>query len=227
MTKIYLDGGHGGKDSGAIGNGLFEKNLTLSICQKIKEELEEYENTEVLMSRDSDVYLSLDERTRKANNWGADLLVSVHINASGNSTAKGFETFVYPNVDSRTQAFQNVMHQEILREINKYGITDRGKKSKDLHMLRASKMTSLLTENLFISNPADSALLKRADFIQSVVMGHVIGIEKFVGLKKSQQPPRNDGSLYRVQVGAFSDRENAEQLVKELADKGYKSFITE
>ena len=57
MPLIYIDAGHGGKDSGAVGNGLLEKDLTLDICQRIKKGLSRYKNTRVLMRRESDIFL--------------------------------------------------------------------------------------------------------------------------------------------------------------------------
>ena len=60
MVKIYLDAGHGGTDSGAVGNGLYEKNLTLDIVKEIQKKLEEnYENVEIMTTRTEDIFLSL------------------------------------------------------------------------------------------------------------------------------------------------------------------------
>ena len=90
MVKIFIDPGHGGTDPGAVGNGLLEKDLTLSISLKIRNLLNGYENTQVKLSRDKDITLSLKERTDMANAWGADYLLSVHINAGGGT---GYEDF--------------------------------------------------------------------------------------------------------------------------------------
>jgi N-acetylmuramoyl-L-alanine amidase len=227
LVLIYLDGGHGGKDSGAAGNGLKEKDVVLDICKRIQSGLKAYDDCKVLMSRETDVYLSLEERTTKANNANADVLVSVHINAATATSAKGFESYVYFNSNSATIAFQNIMHKEIIKAMGA-GITDRGKKSKNLHMLRDSKMKAVLTENLFISNPNDAALLEKAEFRQKIAQGHINGLEKFLGLKKGAQPPPappKDGKLYIVQVGAFEDKENAEALAADLTRSGYRPFI--
>ncbi len=87
-----------------------------------------------------------------------------------------------------------------------------------------------MTENLFIDNVNDAVKLKSEQFLQQVAYGHVQGIVKAFGLKKkenSTQPTQksSDGKLYRVQVGAFSDRRNAERLAEELKKKGYPSII--
>lgn len=228
MVKLYLDSGHGGSDGGASGNGLKEKDITLDICKRIEEGLKAYENIDVKMSRTGDTYPSLKERTTAANNWGADLLLSVHINSATAKDARGFETHIYTTPNSGTIAYQNVMHEEILKAMGS-GITDRGKQRSNFHMLRESKMKAILTENLFISNAADAKLLGDPDFRQKVAQGHINGLERFLGLKKSSQPPPNNKpteKLYRVQVGAFEDQKNAEALAADLRKSGYRPFVT-
>jgi N-acetylmuramoyl-L-alanine amidase len=225
---IYLDAGHGGKDGGAAANGIKEKDIVLDICRRIRSGLDQYEDTEILMSRDSDIYLSLDERARKANAANADVFVSVHINSATNTTARGFESYIYPNAGAATVAFQNVMHSEIVKQIGGFaGFDDRGKKQASFAVLRQSKMKAILTENLFISNPADAALLKTDSFITKISTGHILGLEKFLGLRKIERPPKptNPDKLWTVQVGAFAEKENAEAMVKDLQKAGYRPFI--
>ena len=104
--KLYLDAGHGDKDSGASGNGLLEKNLNLEITKRIKKLLGDYSNVEVMTTRDTDIFLTLSERTDKANKWGADAFLSVHINANTSPSPRGFESYIYPSANSATRAFQ-------------------------------------------------------------------------------------------------------------------------
>lgn len=226
---IYLDGGHGGKDGGAAANGIKEKDITLDLAKRIRDGLKEYQDTEILMSRDTDIYLSLDERTRKANAANADVFVSLHINSATNSAARGFESYIYPNSGSATSALQNVMHAEIVKAISGYsGFDDRGKKQANFAVLRQSKMKAILTENLFISNPADAALLKQDSFVQKIAQGHINGLASFLGLKRIERPPKQpvgDQKLYIVQVGAFEERSNAEAMAKDLQKAGYRPFI--
>lgn len=225
MVKIFIDAGHGGSDPGAVANGLQEKNLTLSIAKKIKSMLEQYENVQVKLSRETDKYLELKQRTDMANAWGADYLISVHINAGG---GKGFESYIYTNVGSATVAYQNVIHKEIIKQID---FNDRGKKRANFHMLRESKMPALLTENGFIDNKDDAAKLKQDAYLTKIALGHVNGLVAAFGLKKKSKPEtkpaENSDKLYRVQVGAFKDRKNAEKLASELKKKGYSAFITQ
>ncbi len=96
VHKIIIDPGHGGKDPGTSNKSLqvHEKDLVLDICKQLKKMLEEHNNKyEVLLTRDSDVYLSLEERTAIANSQKGDLLVSVHLNSAPRKKARGIETY--------------------------------------------------------------------------------------------------------------------------------------
>ncbi|OSX53674.1 N-acetylmuramoyl-L-alanine amidase [Anoxybacillus ayderensis] len=224
--KIMWDKGHGGNDPGAVANGLQEKQLAHKIVEYAMSYLEEnYTGFEQRVTRVGDQTLTLSQRVDMANAWSADVFVSVHINA-GKGT--GFETYVYNgDVSSKTVALQNVLHGEILAVMRQFGnITDRGKKRANYAVLRETKMPAVLTENLFIDSN-DVKLLKNEAFLQAVGEAHARGVAKFLGLgekQKTQQKP-SGGKLYRVQVGAFSDRKNAERLAEELKKKGYPAVI--
>lgn len=225
--RIFLDAGHGGKDSGAVGHGIQEKDIVLKIVQKMQALLQEYKNADVKLSRSTDDFISLNQRTQRANDWKADIFISVHCNSAASTAAKGFESYRYTNVDAGTVAFQNVLHDEIMKAIGS-SINDRGKKQNNFHVLRDSAMKAVLTENLFINNAADAALLKQDSFIEKLAQGHVNGIVKFLGLQRIEKPPQKKPStakLYYVQVGAFEDKENADALAADLRKTGYRPFI--
>jgi N-acetylmuramoyl-L-alanine amidase len=233
MVKIMLDAGHGGKDGGAQGNGLSEKVLTLRLAQKIKNGLNEYENVTVAMTRNTDIYLSLSERADMANRWNADAFISIHINSAQTTSAKGFESFIYNDTNNpKTSAFQNVVHAEINKIID---MSDRGKKRANFAVLRETNMIALLTENGFIVNTSDASKLKSDSYLNKIAQGHVNGIVQFYGLKKKEVPKTESGAtiakpkgkLYKVQVGAFEDLSNAEDLKKALLKDGYSAFIDE
>jgi N-acetylmuramoyl-L-alanine amidase len=232
MKKIFLDKGHGGSDPGAVANGLKEKDLTHRIVEYAMDYLQaNYTEFAMRTSRTGDQTLTLSQRADMANDWGADVFVSVHINAGGGT---GFETYVYNGgVSSRTIALQNVLHSEILAAMRQFGnITDRGKKRANYAVLRETKMPAVLTENLFIDSN-DAKLLKNEAFLKAVGEAHARGIAKFLGLPQKAKPqpqPKpqqkvSDKKLYRVQVGAFAEKENAERLAAELKKKGYPAII--
>ncbi|MEK5057338.1 N-acetylmuramoyl-L-alanine amidase [Paenibacillus sp. FSL H7-0326] len=179
MVKIFIDPGHGGTDSGAVGNGLQEKALTLTIASKIRSILlAEYQNVSVLMSRTGDETVTLTQRTDAANVWGADYFLSIHINAGGGT---GYEDFIYPGSTAPTTTYQTNIHTEIMKMI---AMTDRGRKSANFHILRESNMPAILTENGFIDSAADAALLSSNAHLDAVARGHVNGLVKNFNLVK-------------------------------------------
>jgi N-acetylmuramoyl-L-alanine amidase len=105
VRRIVIDPGHGGKDPGAVGFGLKEKDIVLNVAKNIKKILEEKNGYEVLLTRDSDVSLALEERTAIANTKEADLFLSIHVNAHPEETIRGVETF-YLNLATHTEAMR-------------------------------------------------------------------------------------------------------------------------
>lgn len=94
IRTIVLDPGHGGKEVGAVGtNGLLEKDLTLAICRRLADALAARTKARVVLTRDDDTLVSLDQRTAIANQYKADLFLSVHLNAAVVKDAKGSETY--------------------------------------------------------------------------------------------------------------------------------------
>lgn len=95
VHRIALDPGHGGSDPGATGpGGLQEKDVTLDIAHRAASVLARELNVSALVTRDRDEYVALEERTARANAFGADLFVSIHCNASESSAARGVQTYV-------------------------------------------------------------------------------------------------------------------------------------
>lgn len=232
--KLYLDPGHGGQDPGAQGNGLNEKDITLDISLKLRKILlNDYENVDVKMSRTSDTTVSLSQRTTEANKWGADFYLAIHIN-SDNKTAQGYEDYIYRDLasTSTTAKYQNIIHTEVLK-MNK--LQDRGKKKANFHVLRESAMPAMLTENGFIDNAHDAALMKQDSWRQDVAQGHANGLAKAFKLKKKapatkpKEPTKaadsNATTVYKVMVGSFKAKENAQERVAALSKIGMKSSI--
>ncbi len=178
--KVIVDAGHGGSDSGATGNGLREKDLTLKIAQKINQNLLNNYVVQTKMTRTSDVYISLNQRTNMANSWGANLFLSVHINAAGGS---GYEDYIHDkNATSEDIKVQNEVNKEISKVLEEYGKNNRGKKKANFHVLRESKMASILLEILFIDNESDAALLKNEEFLNDISEAISTGVANALAL---------------------------------------------
>ncbi|SDC49420.1 N-acetylmuramoyl-L-alanine amidase [Terribacillus halophilus] len=197
MVKIYVDPGHGGSDPGAVANGIQEKNVVLAIGTSIRDILQlEYENAEVRMSRTGDTFPSLSQRTNDANAWGADFFLSIHVNAGGGT---GYEDYIYTTLSdsSATGVMRARIHEEVMK-LN--GMSDRGRKKANFHVLRETAMPAVLTENGFIDNSADAAKMKSNSWIQDVARGHVNGLERALGLRKKS----GSGSTFLIRVKVAS-----------------------
>ena len=129
IKTIVIDAGHGGKDPGAVGKkGLKEKDVTLKLARMLRDELKKRTNARIVLTRDSDVYVRLDERTAIANSKEADLFVSLHINASPNRKASGVETYYLgssQDEDSvRVAARENSASKEEMEDTLRYILND-------------------------------------------------------------------------------------------------------
>ena len=212
--KWYLDFGHGGKDSGAIGpTNLKESDIALKIGMMVKENLENaFEK--VITTRDNDKYYSLDYRTKKANNENSDYFISIHLNSASNPSAKGCEVWLYDE-NSKLQTLANSLCNNLATKMN---TPNRGVKySKKLAVLKNSKMPALLIEIDFISNKEienylrdDKNLKNISDTISSTLLSFV------------NKSIIDDGVFYRVCIGSFNNKDSAVNLKDEAILKGFK-----
>ncbi len=105
VRKIVIDPGHGGKDPGAMANQMLEKDIVLEIAQKLRPKLQHLLNCEVILTRNDDSFLTLEERTAIANTEEADLFISLHLNAHQSADSKGLETY-FLNLSTNAEAMR-------------------------------------------------------------------------------------------------------------------------
>ena len=221
IEAILIDPGHGGKDPGAQAvhkiNGkdvtVREKDITLSVGKYLYDMLKkEYPNKQILMTRDTDTTLSLSQRTEIANavplkEKGAILYVSVHVNASLDKKASGFETwYLSPNyrrqvidssvkVDKSILPILNAMTEEeyttesvlIANFINE-GLQNsigsftasRGTKAEEWFVVKNSKMPAVLVEIGFLTNYSEACLMNDSTYLKKVANGIYNGLTSFV-----------------------------------------------
>lgn len=146
-SVVCIDPGHGGYDPGAVAfDGLREKDVALDIAKKLATKLRSFE-LDVVMTRETDVYITLLERAYIANEANADLFVSVHTNSVTSRQAHGAEVLVY----SLSSASVPVA-EDILDNLTELGLRNRGVKPRpDLTVLRRTAMPAVLVETAFIS----------------------------------------------------------------------------
>ena len=184
---IVLDPGHGGRDPGAVGNGLQEKEINLMVARKVAKRLGSY-NVNVQLTRDDDTYLSLDARANFANNLRADYFLSIHVNAGGGT---GFESFIYNGpVGANTVSYRAVLHNKMMEFMRDYGIVDRGKKAANFAVIRETNMSAALVENLFIDTAKDAAFLKDTEFIDGLCDAITAGLVEALRLTTDSPIPK-------------------------------------
>lgn len=173
--RIFLDPGHGGTNPGAIGiNGLNESEVTLDVALRTGRLLQA-EGYTVNYSRTSEVNVSLAERARLANQWGADYFVSIHCNSNVNPIYTGTETFFYRE-GTVAEDFALAVNTALVEEIN---TKDLGIFSANFAVLRLTRMPAILVELAFLSNPAEAELLATDSFRQRCAIGISRGIIDF------------------------------------------------
>jgi N-acetylmuramoyl-L-alanine amidase len=232
---IWLDAGHGGKDPGAMGHGLHEADVVLKLCKYLNDELSNYYGVKVSLTRWDDHFVSLEGRCEMANKAGADVFISMHNNAAGDSSAHGYESYALEGASSSTERWRGIVHNTVMDFLKGYGISDRGKKHARYYVLRGTRMTAVLFENLFITNKKEAGLLGDSTFLKKLAKAYAEGLAKAFDLKRKAapkpepkpepKPSEPNGTYYRVVTGSFEDKANAEERVAKLKKAGFESFI--
>lgn len=218
MPTVFLTAGHGGTDPGAVAYGMKEKDINLQILLSCKTELERH-GVKVICSRLKDEDDPVGQETKEANSSGADIAVSFHTNAGGGD---GSETFYF---------FGSAKGEKLATLCEKYtkaiGQNSRGIKSgKNLYFVKNTKMTAVLCECAFVDNDKDNDIIDTAADRNKFGIAYAKAILEYFGIAyKAETQTSASGKLYRVQVGAFANKANAEKLQAELKSKGYNGVI--
>ncbi|HOW71429.1 MAG TPA: N-acetylmuramoyl-L-alanine amidase [Phycisphaerae bacterium] len=174
-----LDPGHGGKDAGTWprhSTTYPEKTLVLDIAKQIGQILVA-RNVRVIMTRTSDVYPSLEQRSVMADRSGADLFVSIHVNsAPRNRSASGVEAHIYSQATSTSSRAA----QCIVAALKRSGIETRGIRRSDFHVLREHSRPAVLMECGFLTNPQDAAALDNGAYRAKLAAAIAEGITNFL-----------------------------------------------
>ena len=205
VSRIVIDAGHGGHDPGAQSTGITESELTLDVALRLSRLLEKQPGVDVVMTRDTDVFIPLEERTAIANREGADLFLSIHANASRSSAARGVETY-FLNFASNAEASAvaarensasaRAMHSlpEIVRAI---ALNNKIDESRDFaEMVQRSMVRKLGTRNKQLRDLG----VKQAPFVVLIgaAMPSVLAEISFVTNKQEGQLLKT--GAYRQQI---------------------------
>lgn len=152
VSRIVIDPGHGGHDPGSLGAGIRESELVLDVALRLEKLLKEEPGIDVVMTRRTDEFIELEERTRIANRQNADLFLSIHANSSRKRTAQGVETFVLNfanNSDAEeVAARENAIAKGSMRQlpdiVKAITLNNKLDESRDLAELVQSNMVARL-----------------------------------------------------------------------------------
>jgi len=192
QNTVFLDPGHGGSETGAAYFGVKEKDLNLTVSLMVKQKLEKL-GYNVIISRTNDKYIDLYDRARMANASGADIFVSIHHNALGNSGAYGIESYHYkydPDYPSKiNQAMHNdpermrnsikltaAIHSELIEDTGAY---DRGVRSESFAVIRETTMPATLLELGFMSNANEIKQLTNRAYQNTLAEAIAQGIDDY------------------------------------------------
>lgn len=214
MAKVFLSAGHGGSDPGAVSNGLYEKAINLTTLLACKDDLERHGVT-VICSRTEDENDPVTEEVREANASGADVAVSFHINAGGGD---GFEVFYY-KTSEKGKKLAGICE----KHVKSIGQNSRGLKAGDhLHFIKKTTMPAVLVESFFVDNTDDKRVGDTVAKQKAFGIAYAKAILEYLGIAYKQAP---SAKIYRVQVGAYNNKTNAEAMRKKLEAEGFKGII--
>ena len=192
---IFLDPGHGGRDSGAYYYNVAEKDLNMQVYRKLRKKLEEL-GYKVLTSRDSDIDVDfVTERSRMVNKTNSDIFISIHFNATGSaySRASGIQTYSYsddpdypskinpywhnhPDRMSESKRLAAAVHSSLLAET---GAKDAGLLESSFAVLRETAKPAVLLELGYMDNFAENQQIRDSHYQDKLVAGIVKGIQKY------------------------------------------------
>lgn len=216
MTKIFLSAGHGGTDPGAVAYGMKEKDINLNIMLACNEVLIRH-GVITILSRIKDENDPVGEEVKEANASKADIAVSFHTNAGGGDGSES----LYHNSSAEGKRLAQLCE----KHTKAIGQNSRGIKARnDLHFLKATSMVAVLCECAFIDNDTDNNIIDTVSKQKKFGVAYAKAILEYLGITYKSESQKT----YRIQVGAYKDRKNAEARLKAIKDAGFKdAFIQE
>lgn len=224
-VTVCVDAGHGGKDSGATGNGLKEKDPTLKIAKYAKEELEA-NGINVVMTRTDDTFVELEDRVEIAAKAGASYFMSIHINSFEQASASGSEVWV-PNDSSYnkdTHVQGTKIGEAILEKLVALGLKERDVKTQDsknekypngdkadyysvIRNSREHNITGFIVEHAFITNKNDAEFMKKEANLKKMGIADAQGLIEGAGIESSHLVKVDGGYKYLEDDGTYAKNE--------------------
>ncbi|HAM80838.1 N-acetylmuramoyl-L-alanine amidase family protein [Ornithinibacillus bavariensis] len=173
---IVIDPGHGGKDPGALGQqNILEKDMILVVSLRIAEQLKQAGAT-VILTREDDSFVSLQQRVQLSNQNHADAFISIHFNAYDEDYVGGFHTYYYRNGERLAQTIQKTLAEKI--HLRNRGVIQHG-----YTVLRENHQPAVLIELGFITNKKELATIQTDAYQNSVAEAIMEALVKYLGSK--------------------------------------------
>lgn len=219
MKTVVLDAGHGGKDSGAVGNGRKEKDDVLKLTLAVGKILDDYVDVEY--TRKTDIYESVKKKAADGNAYKADLFVSFHRNSSEFESSNGYESLVYSD-----SGMAGKLANYINLDMKKIGFRNRGTKiRKDLSVLRRTNMPAMLGEFGFITNKYDNKMfIDKFDQIAKAVADDILEV---LGVSTKKLTVKVKNGKVITKTSPLNMRQKAKSTAKVVAKvpKGKMVYI--
>jgi N-acetylmuramoyl-L-alanine amidase len=239
MFKIALDAGHGyntpGKRCLKSIDPLETREWWLNdrICDKVEEKLKAYDGYSLLRVDDTTgkTDVTLAERVRKANNYNANIYLSVHHNAGVcGGKGGGIISIAYTTASAKSKGYQKLIYDDLIKHTGLKGNRSTPLPLQNLYVCRETSMPAVLVECGFMDSTTDVPIILKESYAENCANALVESLVEIGGLKKKELPTEatsttTSNKIYRVQVGAFSVKANAEALRKRLQDDGYDAMI--
>ena len=236
MNLLILDAGHAfdtkGKNNAK--ENFYEWEFNNDMQYKIKSRCEELGIKVFLTNPNPNKVsdISLSTRASLANDYWLrnskpkSMLISLHANAYSNESARGTETYIAKNASTTSKNFAKVLNDNIVKVMKELdpAAKDRGVKSENFTVIYKASMPSVLCEYAFYSNLDDLKILKnnRSELVEATVKA----ICQFFGIEYKKEITTNTNKLYKVCIGAYKDKDNANKALNEAKEKGFKdSYI--
>ena len=237
MLKIALNAGHGLYTAGKrCAKSLDSKEtrewrLNSRICEYIEEQLKKYTGYELVRCDDTTgkIDRSALQRAKIANDFGADIYISIHHNALGKVfSGSGIEAYVYTKVDNATEAWQKELYESVIKYTGLKGNRSQPLRKADFDECQKTRMAAVLIECGYMDSTVDVPIILTEDFARKVAQGVIEVLVKKGNLQKKPKQTQSsveDNTMYYVQAGAFKERKNAEALVAKLKKAGFSAII--
>ena len=232
MNLLILDAGHSFNTKGKnnVKENFYEWEFNNDMQYKIKARCEELGIKVFLTNPNpnkvSDIPLST--RSNLANDYWIknnkckSIFISIHANAFSNASARGTETYVAKNSSTTSKNFAKVLNNEIVKTMKELdpASEDRGVKTENFTVIYKASMPSVLVEYGFYSNLDDLKILKnnRSELVEATVKA----ICQFFRIEYKKEITTNTNKLYKVCIGAYKDKDNADKILNEAKEKGFK-----